>query len=73
MFIIWNIKIVVEVLGKLSLSIYELPLHFQYKQNCNSVQIADYTYVYNTAKLLNYIATALKYQVYENEFQPPTS
>ena len=48
-------------------------IQFQYKQNCNSVQIPDYTCVYKTAKLLNYFATSLKYQAYENEFQPPTT
>ena len=33
-------------------------------QNCNSVQIVHSTYAEQKAKLLNYFATALKYQPY---------
>ena len=42
-------------------------IQFYDVQNCNSVQIVHFTYAAQKAKLLNYFATALKYQLYQNE------
>ena len=39
-------------------------LQFYDVQKCTSVQIVYSTYVVQKAKLLNYFATALKYQFY---------